>query len=366
MQRNDVLKKGHGGNIRAFIKQYNLPKNKLVDFSANINPLGLPNRIKKLIRENINSLRHYPQPDSCGVRHALANFHHINPQNVLAGNGSIELIYLIPQALKIKKALIITPTFSEYESACKLYGVKTLFLNTNEDSDFKIDMVKLEKLIPKVNLIFLCNPNNPTGVVVSGEDMRFLMHMCAKHKVFLVVDEAFMDFVENGNQFTILKEAVKNNYVLVLRSLTKIFALAGLRLGYLVGHLNLINKLSSFQYPWNVNTLAQICAEEVVKDKAYINKTREFISKEKSYLFTRLKEIAGLKVYPPSVNFILCKLEDSALRNVDILSRKLARSGIIIRNCSNFRGLNNRFFRIAVRKRRENRKLIKALKVTLE
>lgn len=349
----------HGGNIRLYRK-------KVIDFSANINPRGLPFRAKEVLLKNLNTLVHYPEPESCELKKALATFHNINQNNILVGNGSIELIHLIPRALKAKNVLIITPTFSEYEFAVRLNSARPIFVKAQEKGDFKIDSADIKKFIPQVNLIFLCNPNNPTGSLIPRSEILAWLDLCKKYNTVLVIDEVFMDFVKDSQNITLVAEAAKHNYLLVLKSLTKFFALAGLRLGYLIAHHDLINKISPCQYPWNVNSLAQIAAKEILKDKDYIKLSKAFILEERNYVFENLKKIKGLKVYYPSANFIFCKLENFKLKDSQKLSKDLLQRGIIIRSCYNFRGLDNRFFRIAVRTRHENKRLVYCLKEILQ
>ncbi len=211
-------------------------------------------------------------------------------------------------------------------------------------------------------MIFLCNPNNPTGVVISKEEILELLDYCKMTKTIVAIDEAFIDFVQNGEDLSLVQETGSNKNLLVLRSLTKFYAIPGLRLGYLAGHKNLIKKLHLFQNPWNVNTFAQIVIKEILEDKYYFKKTQEFILNEKVYLFNNISKIDGIKTYYPNANFLLCKLENTKIKNVGELDERLKEEGILIRGCENFRGLNDKYFRVAVKKRSENNKLINALK----
>lgn len=355
----------HGGNIRAYFKERSFRGEKIIDFSVNINPLGMPSSTRKALRKNINALIHYPEPESRHLKKSLASFHGISYDNLLIGNGSTELIHLIPRALKAKKVLLVTPSFSEYEFAVKSSGAEPVLVAAREEEDFKLNSLVMMKFIPEVDLVFLGNPNNPTGLYLPPEEILALLEECARHQTTLIVDEAFMDFVKNGNKITMIPESAKNKSPLVLKSLTKFFALPGLRLGYLVGPTDLINKIAPLQYPWNINSLAQVAGEEVLKDKDYIKKSKEYIFEERKYLLANLKKAEGLKAYPSQSNFILCKLENGKIRRTEKLSRELIKRGIIIRRCHNFRGLNDRFFRVAVRKREENARLISAIKDVL-
>ena len=362
-----MIDRAHGGNIKQYFQRISSHAHarRLIDFSANINPLGLAPKVKAAIIKNIEGVIHYPEPDSRSLKKSLANFYNTDDHNIAVGNGSIELIYLIPKALKLKKVLITTPTFSEYEFAARLNGSKVLFLPTEEGNDFKLGLHKLKKLIPQVDLVFIGNPNNPTGSHILSEEMLSLIELCQQYRTFLVVDEAFMDFVQVSDRDSLAFSAPRNKILIVLRSLTKFFALPGLRIGYAIANRDLVKRLSNLQYPWNINSLAQAAGEEVLKDRGYMNESREYVIKEKEYLFGRLKNIKGLKTYPPSSNFIFCKLEDWAIKSAQVLNERLLEKGLVVRNCANFRGLNQRFFRVAVRKRAENLKLIMALKEVL-
>lgn len=355
----------HGGNIKQYLGNIPQARDKLIDFSININPLGLSLKAKEAITKNISELTCYPEPDSRSLKMALGDFHRIKINNLAVGNGSIELIYLIPKALKAKKVLVITPTFSEYEFAAKSHEVQVAFFKTEEKDDFRIQLSKLRQYLSWADLVFLGNPNNPTGAYISLDDMLTLTGLCVKSNAILVVDEAFIDFVDGHEEDNLISIAATRPGLLIIRSITKFFALPGLRIGYGIGHRDFINKITSLQYPWNVNLLAQAAGEAVLKDKDYIYKSRRYVSKERRRLFHSLKAIKGLKVFPPSANFILCKLEQSSIKAARVLNARLIEKGIVIRNCDNFRGLNQKFFRVAVRRRQENLKLLMAMKQVL-
>lgn len=347
-----MINRIHGGNTDIF------KENCIIDFSANINPLGLPGKVRRIISDNIHNLSRYPQAESSDLKDAIAAFHNVSPENILIGNGSIELIHLIPRAFKTRRCLIITPSFSEYEFAARLSGAKVVFAGAYEQDGFKLPLSKLEKLIPRVDMVFLCNPNNPSGALTPREDISVLLKICNKHKVMLTLDEVFMDFVNNANGFSLAFCAHRQSRLIVLKSLTKFFALAGLRVGYLISSRAIIKRMLELQYPWNVNVLAQAVSREVIKDKEYIKKSRALISREMVYLFEHLRAIKGLKAFAPGSNFILCKLEGAKIKSANKLQERLLRYCLLIRDCGNFRGLNERFFRVAVRTRRENSELI--------
>jgi len=350
-----MIDKFHGGDVLAGT----------LDFSTNINPLGLSIKAREAIIKNIPALTSYPQPDSRNLKKALADFHGIKQDNLAIGNGSIELIYLIPRALGLRKVLVITPTFSEYEFAARSSGAKVIFFKNKERDNFNLSLSKLTTYLSRVDSVFLCNPNNPTGLCLSKEEISTLAQLCFKRRTTLAIDEAFMDFVEGSSENNLIPVAAKRRGLIIIRSITKFFALPGLRIGYLVAHRDFISRISGLQYPWNVNSLAQAAGIAVLKDSDYMAQSRRYILEEREFLLNSLKNISGLKTFPPSSNFILCKLEKCALKSAKVLNEKLSVRRIAVRNCANFRGLNEKFFRVGVKKRAENIKLITSLREVL-
>lgn len=350
----------HGGNLKEAQERYLLKKEEIIDFSANINPLGFPKSVGKIISSYLDDIARYPDPDCRDLKKALAGCLNISADNLLIGNGSMDLIFSLAFALKPKRALIPIPAFSEYERAVHLAGGRCLFVKTHEKNDFAVNVTEIVKRLDSVDLLFICNPNNPTGFLWDKEAMRFLAGKCEKNGVFLVIDEAFMDFVEEKNASSMAAARPYRKHVLVLRSLTKFFALAGLRIGYLAGNKKLLNRISSYQPPWSVNVLAQMTACEIIRDSVFIKKSRDYVLKESSFLFKELQKLEFLKPYPVSANFIFCRLEDKKI-NARRLCDYCGGKGILIRDCSNFRGLDGRFVRIAVRRREENVLLLSCL-----
>ena len=340
----------HGGNIYQAQRQY---KRKFLDFSANINPLGLTPQIKEAIYKNFGSILHYPDPEAKNITRKIAQYWGIKEENVLVGNGSIELIYLIVSTFKPKTTLIPIPTFSEYERAARCIKSKINFLRLKEKLRFELPSAKINQ----ADILFLCNPNNPTGNLILT-DYRIIEKLPIK---LVVIDEAFMDFLPDEKKHTLVWKAQKNKRIIVLRTFTKFFALAGLRIGYLVAHQSIVNKLRQYKIPWSVNSFAQLAAELILADKEYIRKARQLIEQEKKFLFNELAKIKKLTPYPSAANFLLIKISDAKFTS-SLLREKLIQNGILIRDCANFRGLNNKFIRVAVRSHNENLKLVEALK----
>lgn len=351
----------HGGNIREALKKYRLTGDKAIDFSASINPLGFPQSLNKIIFDNLNNIQHYPDPDCVDLKNELSRYSGVSKNNLLVGNGSIELIYLIALALRPKRVLIQLPAFSEYERAALAAGGKCLFLKADEKNGFEINAGHVLKSIRSANLVFICNPNNPTGFLFDKETIMFLAKGCEKKGALLVVDEVFMDFVEEKARASLLKFASRSEYVMVLQSLTKFFAISGLRLGYLAAGKQLIRKISLYQPPWSVNSLAQLAGASFLKDRAFIRRSRQYVFKQRKELFAELSKIRYIQPYSASANFIFCKILNKKIDS-SRLSDYCGKKGVIIRDCGNFRGLDNSYIRIAVRKKEQNAKLIGILK----
>jgi len=342
----------HGGNIYEVKRKF---KKEVVDFSANINPLGLPLALRRLLSEGFDKIQHYPDPKARDITKAIAKYWGVSDENILLGNGSIELIYLIISAYRPKTTLIPVPTFSEYERVAKSVNSKIHFLKLKEKQGFSLNLGHFNP--SSFDIFFICNPNNPTGNLILKNSSQ-IEKIADK---LLVVDEAFMDFLPNQGDYTLIRKAAKKKRIAVLRTFTKFFSLPGLRIGYIVAHREVINKLRQYQAPWSINSLAQIAAEKILNNKEYISKTYTLIEKERSFLLRRLAKTKGLKVYPSVANFLLIKIEKAGVTS-KFLKEALISKGILLRDCSNFRNLDNKYIRVAVRTRKENLKLLIALK----
>lgn len=341
----------HGGNIYEIERKH---KRNILDFSANINPLGLSNIIKTKLIKNLDTIHHYPDPYGRNLVKEIARYWKLKEENILLGNGSVEFIYLVTSCLKPKKVLIPVPTFSEYETASRLNNAGIQFVRLKEKDGFTLNIPKHIK----TDMIFISNPNNPTGNLLI-KNKKLNLDLAGNGLV--IVDEAFMDFLPDEERHTLIHRIKRDKGIAVLRSFTKFFAMPGLRIGYLVAHKELVKNLRRYQIPWNVNTLAQLAAKEMVVDKEFITKTRKFIEEERTFLIREIDKLKNLKPYPSVTNFILVKIGDNGITS-SFLKELLIKKGILIRDCSNFRGLNNRHFRVAVRKRNENVKLLGTLK----
>ena len=356
----------HGGNIEKALKQYRLVEGGVIEFSANINPLGMPYAVKRALIKAMDSLDRYPECEYLELRKDLAGFYRVKPQNLLVDNGSVSLIHLIPRALGLRSALIPIPAFSEYEKAARLARGEVKFLKPK--ADLSLDMDNLIKGLKGRDSLYLASPNNPTSLSLEKKDLLMVLRETKNRGVTFILDEVYMEFSDSPRKNSLIQEAVQSRNLIILRSMTKFFALAGLRLGAAIAHPKMIARLKKYQPPWPVNSLAAAAAREFLKDKKYIRDSYKLIQEEKEFLYSELSVFKALKVWRPAANFILCQIipppltppaRGGKLRDV------LAVKGILIRDCSNFRGLDGSFFRVAVRSRKENLKLLSALKEVL-
>jgi threonine-phosphate decarboxylase len=278
---------------------------------------------------------------------------------MLTGNGSTELIYLIPRVLKPGNVLLVVPTFSEYGTSIRNTQGRVYYFKTLEKDNFCINVENLFKELNKgYDALYICNPGNPTGVLTPKDILLDIVRHTRDKVTTVIVDETFIDFNENQSIKHLTKQFA-NLYV--LRSMTKFFGLPGLRAGYVISCEKNIGRLRVQQEPWTMNVLAQYASIESLKDSSYIKKTIAYVKEARRKMVDELRKLSCLKIFPGEANYLLLKLDDSAAITVDRLYERLLQQGIIIRKCASFEGLDDTFFRVAVRKYNENRKLVKKL-----
>ncbi len=344
----------HGGNIYRAAEALQWPERKIIDFSASINPLGVSRKVKAELRKHLKYLHNYPDPDCKRFISHLSKTLSLPEEVLLAGNGSTEFIYLIPLVLKPEKVLLPAPTFSEYERALILRGSSSVeHVLLKKENHFRIVVEEFMEKLSGRDMVYICNPNNPTAHHLKREEVLQLAEACKTSKIYLVVDEAFIDFVP---EHSVIDAVLDNPFLLVLRSLTKFYALTGLRVGYLAAHPDLLREFKKYKEPWTVNTLAQRAAVVAIKDRQYKKETFRVLVEEKGFLEKELRKL-GFKLYPSDINFYLLEHSDALY-----LTDQVKRKGILVRDCSNFKGLNKNYIRIAVKSHRENTLLIKELK----
>jgi len=354
----------HGGNIWRLARETGNNWYDIIDFSANINPLGFPAGVEEVLLRYLPAIHHYPDPYCLSLREKLARLHQVGSENILIGNGATELIYLIPLALRLNNALILAPSFIEYEKALSSFNKRPCFYILEEERDFQWDPEPIEEAAASLEAIFLANPASPTGVVIHQNKLLRLLERCQQRGTFLLVDEAFIEFLEEPEDHSLIPFIQGFDRLIILRSFTKIFGIPGLRLGYTVANSQIISLLQQAQCPWSVNLLAQVVGERLLEQQEFIRRTRELVNRERAFLFSQLRRFPQLKPYPSEVNFILIRLLDNRWKATELRER-LFSYRLLIRDCSNFRGLDSSYFRIAVRTREDNLRLIEALQELL-
>ncbi len=354
----------HGGNVWKISEKFNIPLDQVIDFSVSTNPLGAPEKALQSISQHLSTISNYPDPDHEWLTKTLSNYVGVTPTNIIIGNGSTELIYLFTEVFVEAgfKTIIPIPTFGEYKMATMRVGGSPLFLSCDPAKNFRLNFEELESTIAKkTRLIFLCNPNSPTGSFYEKDDVLNIVRLAAEKNVLVFLDEDYIDFIDDNKRYSMAEYVTRYDNLFVLRSLTKFFGLAGLRIGFGIGSPDVVKILKKAKMPWSVNSLAMFAAMEAVKDEEFIRNSRLLISRSKRQLQEMLQEISWLKVYPSESNFFLIEITKRGLTSTQ-LKEGLARKGLLIRDCSDFDGLNNRFFRVAVRKIEENKKLMENLK----
>jgi threonine-phosphate decarboxylase len=352
-----ALDREHGGDVYAWAQKARIDPAEIIDFSASINPLGPPASARKAFQESYNEASRYPDPYGDELKKALAKRHGMKPTEILVGNGSTQLVYLLCFALRPRKALVVGPAFSEHANALTLAGAKVRFLPLTANGDFRFSTEDFMAAWGKADdMAFLTTPNSVTGRLIPRAEIEKIARIALLKKRFLVIDEAFIDFVEEES----VKQLIWDNpYVIILRSLTKYYALPGLRLGYLLAHSRRVAQFAAYLEPWSVNGPAQKVALACLADARFRLNTERWLHRERSYLAQALIALKRFQPYPSNANFLLVRIANNA--SAVGLHSFLLNKKILIRACNSFAGLGSDHFRVAVKRRKDNRLLLEAL-----
>lgn len=357
----------HGGNPWSLMREHGCAADQILDFSIDVNPLGMPESVRAVVLNHLPDLERYPDPEAVALRRALASFHGIPNEQVVVGNGSAELIMLVMRLRPRSKVALMAPTFTEYAWAAEQAGAAVLHHHLEEAQGFRPEFSAeaWAAMAREADMLVLCNPNNPTGVAVPNDQMRWLADQCRRHDCLLVVDEAYVELTDRPQDWTVLPPASGDESLIVLRSLTKCFAVPGLRLGYAVAAEPLVDALRALQQPWPLNSFAPAVGVELLAQHDYLARSRQALGQWRQALFQALSEMPGLTPYPTTANFIFCKLTAPAWASSQ-LAQHLARQGLLIRACDDFSGVEpDRFIRVAIRTQADNDRLVSALREAL-
>lgn len=352
----------HGSDLEKIEKIFGIKKEDIISFSANVNPLGISYKLKEELPSHIDAITTYPDREYTSLRKAIANYIHADYENILVGNGSTELISLVIQKLHPKKALIVGPTYSEYEHEIALGGGRSHYFRLKEQDDFILNEEDLfHSLSSDMDMLVICNPNNPTSTQIPRKTMRNILDHCKEKGIFVMVDETYVEFSENTDEITSIPLTEYYNNVIILRGISKFFAAPGLRLGYAIcGNHQLVKEMDSFKNPWTINSLAAIAGEIMFQDTQYIQDTIHLISKERERICKILDTCPQVKYYAPHGNFILVHILKENVTSQDLFEAAI-RKNLMIRDCSSFPFLDNKYIRFCFMKPEDNDKLLHVL-----
>lgn len=352
----------HGSDIEKICSFYHLKKEELVNFAANVNPLGLSKAVKEAISSHIDLLSSYPDRDYTSLRQTISLYCKVPSDFILPGNGSSELIALLIEERAPKHALILGPTYSEYSRELSFSGSTQEYYHLKEEQDFRLDVEDLCRTLENgYDFLILCNPNNPTSSAISNNDLQKLLSFCERNNIFVMIDETYVEFAPDIQAITAVPLTMKYKNLMVLRGVSKFFAAPGMRLGYgITSNKEFLEKMRKKQTPWSLNSLGAFAGEVMLKDGAYIKETRNLILSQRSYILTRLQKMPACKTYPAYANFILVKLQKTDLTSREVFEICI-KQGMMIRDCSSFQCLNGEYIRFCIMNPGDNSRLLDTL-----
>ena len=343
----------HGGNLVWAADQIGCSVSSILDFSASINPLGPPSKVLEAIQGALNTLTHYPDPNYIDLRQALSQWHQLPSEWIFPGNGAAELLTWAGRQLAQQEiSYVMTPGFRDYWRALQAFNANIEIIPFPWQGNDVFSFIDLPQ--NKSIGIIINNPHNPTGKLLRVETLLALLERLS----LVVVDEAFMDFVTPSGQQSLIPLIFDYPNLVIVRSLTKFYSLPGLRLGYAIAHPQRLQQWQAWRDPWSVNNLAVAAGIAAIKDKGFEQQTRQWLSPTRQALFEGLSTIEGLNPIPSTVNFLLV---ESTISGSQLQQELLQQSHILIRDCLSFETLGDRYFRVAVRRETENKKLVDAL-----
>lgn len=349
----------HGADINSAAELYGLEADKIIDFSSNINPF-IVDSMDKIVAAGVGSLQKYPDIKYRRLRKNISDYLGVDDSQVIPGNGATEIIYLLMRNLRGRLA-IINPTFSEYRKGAELAGLSVVDFVMDWKKDFKLDLDEIYRRKDEFDSIFICNPNNPDGSV---REIKKLLEFAEKEGKLLIVDETFIEFADSEKDRSLVNMVEKSKNLFIIRAVTKFFGIPGIRLGYgISSNRELLQKMYDEKEPWTINSFADSASDFIFKEEEYIRKSKEYFSKERVCMINEINKIDGIKAFNSDANFILFRFEN---RNVlDVKENLLKRAGLLIRDASNFIGLDSSFARVAIKNHEQNTVLVDALRSVL-
>ena len=352
-------KTSHGGNIYKMAKKLGIPESEVLDFSANINPIGLPDFIREALISSIDGIINYPDPECTALREAISRHDGVPVSRISCGNGGADLLFRLAYGLRPGKVLLPVPAFVEYEEAMTAAGAEMVYYFMGEDLEIHEDILDL--MSEDIDLMIICNPSNPTGILTGRDLLERILDQAGKKGIRLMIDECFLEICEEEEHFTMRGCLEENPNLLILKSFTKLYAIPGLRLGYILsGDSELIEKVNRAGQAWPVSHIAQCVGVEALKSRDYRDRVVETTNEERKYMVGELSRLP-IRLYPGKANYLFFRAP-----GVTDLDLRLEQYGIMIRNCSNYVNLGEDYWRVAVKSHQENVRLISALKEILQ
>ncbi len=353
----------HGSDLEKIAAYYHIDQSKIIKFGANVNPLGLSESVKSNLAKHLDVISSYPDRDYTELRKVISEYAGTKPEYVITGNGSTELLSLLITEKKPKKALILGPTYSEYERDLSLVGGTIDFFYLKKENQFKLDTKELEaEITDEIGLLIICNPNNPTSSALTTEEMRSVLSICQETGTFVLVDETYVEFAPDIEKISSVPLVDEFDNFMVIRGVSKFFAAPGLRMGYgITSNQSFLRELSMVQNPWSLNSVAEFAGKLMFKDKDYIDNTWNMIQTERARMVDELKKFTELKVYEPYANFILVEILKEGVTSFDLFEAAI-KEYMMIRDCSSFQNLNGEFFRFCIMNPEDNDRLLNCIR----
>ena len=364
MDKKNQRPEFHGSDLEKIAAYYHIPASEIpgiIKFGANVNPLGLSESVKNDLAGHLDIISSYPDRNYTSLKKTIGEYCHISPEHIVVGNGSTELISLLISQRQAKKALVVGPTYSEYERELALTGGTITEYNLKEDLNFQLDLEDFfASMADDVDLLILCNPNNPTSSAIKNRDMKHILNFCNERNIFVMIDETYVEFAPDIAEITAISLTDEFDNVMVIRGVSKFYA-PGLRFGYgITSNHEFLEALLIHQNPWSLNSVAAYAGERMFKDSAYQQTTRQLICSERDRMYTAIQNMPAFKAYKPYANFILVHILKEGLTSFDIFEAAI-KERMMIRDCSSFKSLDGEYIRFCIMNPEDNTHLLKLL-----
>lgn len=357
----------HGGDLDEISRIYGIKKEEIYNFGGNVNPLGLPESVKKVIADNADAPTVYPDVSYVNLRSAIGDYTGINPKHIMVGNGSTELISMCIKTVNPKKAVIVSPAYSEYLKEIKLIGGSAELFPLKESDEYMLNIPELKNVLSSdIDMLVICNPNNPTGTYVTCDETREILKHCKTNNIMVMMDETYVEFSNISKNVSAMPLIEEFDNLFIIRGTSKFFACPGLRLGYgACSNSKIIEYINTHKDPWSVNIFAELSGTVMFRDREFINRTRSLINNERDKIFKELFDLDCVHVYDTQSNFFLLRLKIEDITSTDVFN-KLIQKKILIRDCADFPYLDNHYIRFCILDEKSNSLLLKELKNILK